>query len=980
MVYGAFSSDTSLLSLQTNQSTATNIDLIDLVSYEMQLGFDITGDTKVGDQISEVLLNSSTMQIDTNNDGVLDSTKVIPAVIKSSLGFIGVDSDTTNIAVGNSHPFIILKDNTGSAWSTSLNYEVSGVYQSEVVNNQSTIGIIEKGGSTLNPFYQKWSFTHQSGFYTAQVSASTATRLTTSELIAEEQTYNVDLDGNGTIGDDIDRYLFLDANNPALVQTQIGNYAISFDEVLGVNDLGLPILMATSGNPWTPTRGNSITGVFAERSGSAQTVSIIENAGSSFSPAYKKWEFNLSDGSFFATAQTTFAVSISSAQLGALETRKNIDLLADGVIGDPIKSVIVSGGITSLDSDNDGFADGTVTSPSVILTKSNAYALDLSGSGNVGETSTSLFLEASNGANWNPSTNYTIVGGYVSYDVNTSSEQTTSAFVYEKSGSGSSAIYKEWHFIQGSASGVATATSGIAQTISLTDILAKELERGFDLTNDDVIGDRIVDLTKQLPVVQRGAPSLVELASGAYAVDFDGNSTVGQLKSVINLKTSSGQNWSPSQGSEVIGIFSSEELESSGQIKYYATIFEQTGTGSTSSFKKWIFSKPSGQADFQASAATSTVVTLTDILIDESRVGFDLNSDGTVGDALADITWQVPPVDAGVTLNVPQVVQLTSGAYGLDIEGDLSTGSTTPVVVLSNSTGSNWHPTSGSTITGVYLSIGGTTASPTNLSTIIEKSGSNNFPTFKTWTFTDSGDGSKAVATVTVGQSITESALLQKELEVGYDLNGDETVGDGIFSIALLSKDYLGTDQQVLNSPGVVRLSSGEFGLVFGGNDYSTENGRSFLLKEIESNGNAWTPSSNPSSDGRDYSISGVEILDNGDLKIYEVKESVEGDPDVKVTTFTPSESSPESYFVKNNQSDSVAISDSEFFNRELEIGYNLDSNQVLGPGAEEITISPQAFTDKFGVNQKSPSLAKLADGSVAVDFTGNIQLGRLQN
>ena len=90
----------------------------------------------------------------------------------------------------------------------------------------------------------------------------------------------------------------------------------------------------------------------------------------------------------------------------------------------------------------------------------------------------------------------------------------------------------------------------------------------------------------------------------------------------------------------------------------------------------------------------------------------------------------------------------------------------------------------------------------------------------------DSGDGSKAVATVTVGQSITESALLQKELEVGYDLNGDETVGDGIFSIALLSKDYLGTDQQVLNSPGVVRLSSGEFGLVFGGNDYSTENGK----------------------------------------------------------------------------------------------------------------------------------------------------------
>ena len=304
---------------------------------------------------------------------------------------------------------------------------------------------------------------------------------------------------------------------------------------------------------------------------------------------------------------------------------------------------------------------------------------------------------------------------------------------------------------------------------------------------------------------------------------------VGQLKSVINLKTSSGQNWSPSQSSEVIGIFSSEELESSGQIKYYATVFEQTGTGSTSSFKKWVFSKPGGQADFQASAATSTVVTLTDILIDEGRVGFDLNSDGTVGDVIADITWQMPPVDTG-SLNAPQVVQLTSGAYGLDIEGDLSTGSTTPVVILSNSTGSNWQPTSGSTVTGVYLGIGGTTASPTNLGTIIEKSGSSNFPTFKTWTFTDSGDESKAVATVTVGQSITESVLLQKELEVGYDLNGDGTVGDGIFSIALLSK-IIWVRSTGVKQPWCCASIIGRVRSCSRGNDYSTENGRSFLWR-----------------------------------------------------------------------------------------------------------------------------------------------------
>ena len=69
-----------------------------------------------------------------------------------------------------------------------------------------------------------------------------------------------------------------------------------------------------------------------------------------------------------------------------------------------------------------------------------------------------------------------------------------------------------------------------------------------------------VELTQQLPVPQRGAPSVGELASGSFAVDFEGNSIVGQLKSVINLKTSSGQNWTPSEGSDVIGITHQKSL------------------------------------------------------------------------------------------------------------------------------------------------------------------------------------------------------------------------------------------------------------------------------------------------------------------------------------------------------------------------------------------------------------------------------------
>ena len=210
---------------------------------------------------------------------------------------------------------------------------------------------------------------------------------------------------------------------------------------------------------------------------------------------------------------------------------------------------------------------------------------------------------------------------------------------------------------------------------------------------------------------------------------------------------------------------------------------------------------------------------------------------------------------------------MSSGAYGLDFTGSVATGSSTQLVLLGTTTNSNWEPSANTKVTGVYSSIGGTTASPTNQSTINEKSGSANFPTFKSWTFVDANNGDKALATNTVAQSITESALLQKELEVGYDLNGDLVVGNGIFSVALLSKEYLDEIGQVKKSPGVVRLSSGEFGIVLEGNDYSEGDGNSFVLTELVSSGNAWTPFTEASTQGYDYFISGAERLENNDLK-----------------------------------------------------------------------------------------------------------------
>ena len=476
---------------------------------------------------------------------------------------------------------IPLRLNNGANWSQETAHSIYNVvYIDGNFKGGLNFGLenplillIEKSTDSTNSLLKVHEF-ELSDDRLAAIQNSGAVSTTPVGLIALEQYYDIDLNKNNLVSK-------FGVAPTALIQTPGGDYAVNFGEFSGINEKGLPTLLSSTGGSWTPTRGNQITGIFAERNGSAQTISVIENSGSTFSPAYKKWAFNLEKDAKFATALTTFSVDVSSAQLGALETRKSIDFLADGVLGDPIASIIVQGGDNPIDSNSDGFVDDIVTAPSIILTNSNAYAFDLSGKGKVGETPTSLFLEASNGANWQNASGHSIVGGYVSYDVNASSEQTTSAFLYEMSASGTIATLNEWYFLQGSASGVATATSGIAQTILLTDVLTKELELGFDLNGDNVVGDRVVELVHQLPVPLTSAASVVKLASGNYAVDLEGKAAIGQLKSVVNLKTSGGKSWEPSHASEIIGIYSSEE-ESSGRVKNYATLFEKSGLEDTS--------------------------------------------------------------------------------------------------------------------------------------------------------------------------------------------------------------------------------------------------------------------------------------------------------------------------------------------------------------------------------------------------------------
>ena len=139
-----FSGSSTALTISTTQTQSVSVSTSNLLKDEMQLGFDITGDSYVGDSVSNIIFNSTTVQIDSNADGLVDTTNDIPGLIKTSNGYYGLLSDTANVNVGNHKPFVMLESSAGVTWQPSLNYDISGISDVDSVNGGSTTVVIEK--------------------------------------------------------------------------------------------------------------------------------------------------------------------------------------------------------------------------------------------------------------------------------------------------------------------------------------------------------------------------------------------------------------------------------------------------------------------------------------------------------------------------------------------------------------------------------------------------------------------------------------------------------------------------------------------------------------------------------------------------------------------------------------------------------------------------------------------------------------------
>jgi hypothetical protein len=863
----------------------------------------------------------------------------------------------------------MLKTSSGNGWTQSSNMDITGAFEIQQSATMSQITLIEKGGTASVPIYQKWLFNYQKESNIATASNSVPTALSVADLIGEEQSKNVDLNGDGVVGDQILKTVFSSNSEPSLVQVQTGNYGMDFPTgTVGVSS-GIQVLLTTSGTQWQPSRNVEITGVFAEQATSSQqTITIVEKSGSNMSPTFNNWKFTLDSGAFFATAISVISTPVSTASLAAAESRNNIDLMGDGAIGGRIASVVTNGGRFSFDSDNDGFADKIAIAPTVIKSQSGAYGLDVTGEGKTGEVTNTLFLEGNSSlsTNWTFSSGTSIIGGYISYDVNAFSQQETRGHIFERSGTDPSATYTQWTFLQGSATGVAVATSSVAQTVQLTDILTKEISLGFDLTNDGVIGDRIVELTKQIPQAPSlGAPSLVKAASGAYGIDTSGNAAIGDLKQLLNLKTNAGTNWAISSGASVIGVYSIEEYNDLGQLQYTSVIVEKSGSANSPVYKEWVLPQVSGQNYAQATASLAQSVDFTDILAKEASIGFDLTSDGLVGDRITGILWKAD-IPSGLNPG-PSLASVISGAYGVDYNGVAVTGGLTALVNLETLAKTNWTPTSDSQISGVYTESSNIGSAVTTQTFVIEKSGNITFPTFTKWTFTEDTSAKVGVATTTTPVVITEAQLLTQEIIVGYDLNGDSLIGEGIGAVLVPSQSYTNSQTGLeANTPSIVRLASGEFGLVASGNNYIVGDSESFSLREsVASGGALWTPNTG-------YYLSGVYKTPEG-YSTYEQQDVAGGYHKYKQTDFVQSNGVNDKYYV--SIIDGLDVVSDTVSSAELTSGYDLDLNGILGSGAETIAVVSNLFEDRYSNVVKSPTLVKLADGGYAVDISGNVKL-----
>ena len=330
--------------------------------------------------------------------------------------------------------------------------------------------------------------------------------LTLSEVRNEEAVHDLDLDGNGVIGDTIESVLANDGQSKGIFKTTSGSYIID-DSTLSVGDQTNDPTILTQ--EVTARRGPTTIGL---KEFDYRPTGIVTNSDGTSGIYYQDTSGNWFRESFSATGVFTTKQPYSLSQLFADESKYKNDLNNDGNIGDVITAVIGDNGSIGL-----------------YQTGSGSYLIDNSGL-DIGDSSVSptLLMQAV-AARRGPTT-------MSLYDFSNTPTGTVALTeggfgVYYRDVSGT------WKRDNFDTNGVFKQTD----SYSFTELLADESTYNVDLDKDGSVGDVVAETI----ISNTTKPSsLYKTLSGQYVVDNTGLSVGDSLvdpESLVVHKTSRGK-------------------------------------------------------------------------------------------------------------------------------------------------------------------------------------------------------------------------------------------------------------------------------------------------------------------------------------------------------------------------------------------------------------------------------------------------------
>ena len=438
-----------------------NYNLSQVLNDEAVYDLDLDGDGKVGDTISAVYMDVP--DADTGVENPKDNFGLYKTASGSYI------ADTAGLAVGDqtNEPTLLVKQTVFRGQTSTSLYDFIYTPTGAVTYAEGDGSVYYKD-SRDNWFRDNFS---KDGVF------QTTDSLTLSELRNEEAVHDLDLDGNGKVGDTIDSVLANDGQGKGIFKTTSGSYIID-DSTLSVGDQtnDPTILTQEVARRGPPTIGlkefdEPITGFVSDNN--------------KFLIYYRDKTNNWYKEEYSKTGIYEKVTNYSLSYLLNDETKYNIDLNKDNKIGDIITEVIATNSdfglyktsSGSLIKDDNGLDVGDSSVDPILLTQAVTARR--------GPTTINLY-EFSN----TPTGTVALTeGGFGVY--------------YQNSGG----AWKRDNFDK---DGLLIEN----ESLSLTEVLTHESNHNVDLNKDGGIGEVIIT-----NVAQSKELGLYITASGAYVVD-----------------------------------------------------------------------------------------------------------------------------------------------------------------------------------------------------------------------------------------------------------------------------------------------------------------------------------------------------------------------------------------------------------------------------------------------------------------------------